>query len=111
RLARGGSKKRPFYRIVVANSRSPRDGDFIEKIGTYNPLLSADNKDRISLKIDRITYWLNQGAQLSDKVLAFVAKSGITLPEYIKKEISKKKEANAVRLSKKAEKKSEEEAA
>jgi len=57
RLARGGSKKRPYYRIVVANSRAPRDGDFIEKVGTYNPLLEKTHTDRVILKKERIEYW------------------------------------------------------
>ena len=68
RLARGGSKKRPFYRIVVADSRMPRDGRFIEKLGTYNPLLGKDDEHRVIMKMDRIKYWLNLGAKPSDRI-------------------------------------------
>ena len=101
RLARSGSKKRPFYRIVVANSRAPRDGDFIEKVGTYNPLLAKDNAERIVLKNDRISYWLSQGAKPSDTVVAFIEKAGIALPESLKKEVEKKKASRKPKASKK----------
>ncbi|MCY4302536.1 MAG: 30S ribosomal protein S16 [Aestuariivita sp.] len=77
RLARGGSKKRPFYRIVAADSRMPRDGRFIEKLGTYNPLLPKDSDERIKMNIERITYWLSQGAQPSDRVSRFLEASNI----------------------------------
>ena len=66
RLARGGAKKRPFYRIVVADSRSPRDGRFVEKIGTYDPLLEHDNPQRITLDVERAKHWLGHGATPSD---------------------------------------------
>ncbi|MBZ0218310.1 MAG: 30S ribosomal protein S16 [Fimbriimonadaceae bacterium] len=72
RLARGGAKKRPHYRIVIADSRSPRDGRFIERVGTYNPLVPKDHADRIKLNEERIKYWLSQGAQPSDRVLRFL---------------------------------------
>ena len=72
RLARGGSKKRPYYRIVVTDVRNPRDGRFIEKLGTYNPLLSKDSNERVTLKIDRIKYWLGVGAKPTDRVLRFL---------------------------------------
>ena len=72
RLARGGSKKRPFYRIVVADQRMPRDGRYIEKLGTYDPLLPKDREDRITLVEDRIKYWLSKGAKPSDRVLRFL---------------------------------------
>ncbi len=68
RLARGGSKKRPFYRIVAADSRMPRDGRFIEKLGTYNPLLPKDNENRVSMNVDRIKHWIGLGAQLTDRI-------------------------------------------
>ncbi|MCF6303880.1 MAG: 30S ribosomal protein S16, partial [Rhodobacteraceae bacterium] len=68
RLARGGSKKRPFYRIVVADSRMPRDGRFIEKIGTYNPLLAKDSEDRVKIDLDRVKHWMDEGAQVTDRV-------------------------------------------
>lgn len=72
RLARHGSHKRPFYKIVIANSQSPRDGKFKEKIGTYNPLLSRDNEDRIKINLERLHYWLGVGAQPSDRVQKFI---------------------------------------
>ncbi len=77
RLARGGSKKRPFYSIVVADVRSPRDGRFIEKIGTFNPLLAKDNDQRVVMDQDRIKHWLGEGAQPTDKVLRFLDEAGI----------------------------------
>ncbi|MWD29809.1 30S ribosomal protein S16 [Aquicoccus sp. SCR17] len=77
RLARGGSKKRPFYRIVVADSRMPRDGRYIEKVGTYNPLLPKDSEDRVKMDVERIQYWLTQGAQLTDRVSRFLEAAGV----------------------------------
>ena len=77
RLSRGGSKKRPYYRIVVANSRAPRDGAFIEKIGTYNPLLAKDDAKRVVLDTDRAKHWLSVGAQPTDRVARFFDTAGI----------------------------------
>ena len=77
RLSRGGSKKRPYYRIVVADARSPRDGKFIEKIGTYNPLLAKDNAERVKLDGDRAKHWLSVGAQPTDRVARFLDAAGI----------------------------------
>jgi small subunit ribosomal protein S16 len=77
RLARGGSKKRPFYSIVVADVRSPRDGRFIEKLGTFNPLLAKDNDQRVVMDLDRVKHWLGEGAQPTDKVLRFLDEAGI----------------------------------
>ena len=77
RLARGGSKKRPYYRLVVADSRNARDGRFIEKVGTYNPLLAKDSPERVKLDADRITHWLSVGAQPSDRVARFLDAAGI----------------------------------
>ncbi len=77
RLARGGAKKRPFYRIVVAESRFSRDGKFIERIGSYNPMLPKDHADRIQLDKDRAAYWLKVGAQPSERVQTFMAKHGL----------------------------------
>src|SRR5881392_2995341 len=77
RLTRGGAKKRPYYRIVVADSRSPRDGRFIEKLGSYNPLLAKDSGERVKLDADRIRHWLSVGAQPSDRVLRFLDAAGI----------------------------------
>jgi small subunit ribosomal protein S16 len=77
RLARGGSKKRPFYRVVAADSRMPRDGRFIEKLGTYNPLLPKDSEERVKLDMERVQYWLDQGAQPSDRVSRFLEAAGV----------------------------------
>ncbi len=77
RLSRGGSKKRPFYRIVVADSRMPRDGRYIEKVGTYNPLLAKDNEERVNLVEDRIKHWISKGAKPSDRVNRFLAEADI----------------------------------
>jgi len=85
RLARGGSKKRPFYRIVAADSRMPRDGRFIEKLGTYNPLLPKDSEDRVKMDIERIQHWLAQGAQPTDRISRMLEAAGV---------IEKKQRAN-----------------
>ncbi|MBY0564613.1 MAG: 30S ribosomal protein S16 [Hyphomonadaceae bacterium] len=77
RLARGGAKKRPFYSIVVADSRSPRDGRFIEKVGTYNPILKADDPNRVTLKLDRIQDWMKKGALPTDRVARFLDQVGV----------------------------------
>ena len=77
RLSRGGSKKRPYYRIVVADARSPRDGKFIEKIGNYNPLLAKDDEKRMVLDADRAKYWLTNGAQPTDRVARFLDVAGV----------------------------------
>src|ERR1043166_3038153 len=77
RLSRGGSKQRPYYRIVVANSRSPRDGRYLEQVGTYNPLLAKDDAGRVKLVEDRARYWLGVGAQPTDRVARFLDKAGI----------------------------------
>jgi small subunit ribosomal protein S16 len=77
RLARGGAKKRPFYRIVAADARSPRDGRFLERLGSYNPLLNSEDANRVVLNEERIRYWLGQGAQVSDRVARFLDKAGI----------------------------------
>lgn len=77
RLSRGGSKKRPYYRIVVADVRSPRDGKYLEKIGTYNPLLAKDSDQRIQLDADRARHWLSVGAQPTDRVARFLDQAGV----------------------------------
>jgi small subunit ribosomal protein S16 len=77
RLSRAGAKKRPFYRIVVADSCSPRDGRYIEKIGTYDPLLPRDSTQRVNLEVERAKHWLSQGAQPTDRVLRFLDAAGL----------------------------------
>ena len=77
RLARGGSKKRPHYSIVATDSRMPRDGRFLEKLGTYNPLLAKDSEDRVKLDVERVKHWLGQGAQATDRVARFLEAAGI----------------------------------
>ena len=77
RLSRGGSKKRPYYKIVASNSRAPRDGKYLEQVGTYNPLLAKDSADRVRLVEDRVRYWLGVGAQPTDRVARLLDKAGI----------------------------------
>ena len=77
RLARGGSKKRPYYHVVVADARSPRDGRFLEKVGSWNPMLAKDDAKRVELDADRIKHWLDNGAQPTDRVLRFLAEAGV----------------------------------
>ena len=81
RLARGGTKKRPFYHIVVADARSPRDGRFIEKLGTFNPLLAKDAENRVVLNTERAKHWLDVGAQPTDRVLRFLDVAGVAKRE------------------------------
>ena len=75
RMSRGGAKKRPFYKIVIADSRRPRDGKFIEKVGFFNPLLPKDKTERLSLDVERIKYWLSQGAQPSERIARFLGEA------------------------------------
>lgn len=89
RLARGGAKKRPFYAIVVADSRSPRDGRFIEKIGTYNPMLAKESPERVVLKTDRVKHWLGVGAVPTDRVALFFGQAGLA-PQPVQRENPKK---------------------
>ena len=95
RLARGGAKKRPFYRIVVADSRMPRDGRFIERVGTYNPMLPKEHPDRVELKTERIQHWLSVGARPSVRVARFLGGAEIlampAIPEQTKKNQPKAK--------------------
>ena len=81
RLARGGTKKRPYYRIVIADARAPRDGRFLEKVGSYNPLLPKDSPERVTLDTDRIQHWLSHGAQPTDRVLRFLDAAGLAKRE------------------------------
>lgn len=104
RLARGGSKKRPFYRIVAADSRMPRDGRYVEKLGTYNPLLAKDSEDRVKMNMERVQYWLDQGAQPTDRISRFLEAAGV---------VEKKERANLKKgePGKKAQDRAEEKAA
>jgi len=77
RLARAGAKKRPYYHIVVADSRSPRDGRFIEKLGSYNPMLPAEHTDRVRLVDERIQHWMNHGALPTERVAKFLGRAGL----------------------------------
>ncbi len=103
RLARGGSKKRPFYRIVAADSRMPRDGRFIEKLGIYNPLLPKDSEERVKMNVERVQYWIDQGAQPSERISRFLEAAGI---------VEKKERANLKKGTpgKKAQERAEEKA-
>ncbi len=78
RLSRGGAKKRPFYHVVIADSRSPRDGRFIERVGAYNPMVAKDHAERLVLKEERIKYWMGVGALPTDRVARFLAAAGLT---------------------------------
>jgi len=89
RLARGGSKKRPFYRIVAADSRMPRDGRYVEKLGTYNPLLAKDDENRVQMNMERVNYWLGEGAQPTDRISRFLEAAGV---------VEKKERANLKKL-------------
>ena len=95
RLARAGAKKRPYYHIVVADSRSPRDGRFIEKVGSYNPMLPSEHADRVKLEAERIAHWLGNGAQATDRVAKFLGHAGLApmpvFPEQPKQSAPKKK--------------------
>ncbi|MDQ6748990.1 MAG: 30S ribosomal protein S16 [Candidatus Dormibacteraeota bacterium] len=95
RLARAGAKKRPYYHIVVADSRSPRDGRFLEKVGSYNPMLPAEHTDRVRLQDERIRHWLGVGALATDRVAKFLGSAGLApmpvYPEQPKKSAPKKK--------------------
>ncbi|MEM1301059.1 MAG: 30S ribosomal protein S16 [Pseudomonadota bacterium] len=104
RLARGGSKKRPFYSIVAADSRMPRDGRFIEKLGTYNPQLPKDSEERVKMNVERVQYWLGEGAQPSDRVSRFLEAAGV---------VAKKERNNPQKAvpGKKAQERAEEKAA
>lgn len=89
RLARHGAKKRPYYNIVVADSRSPRDGKYLEKIGTYNPMLPRDNADRVKLNAERVKYWVGVGAQPTDRVARMLAAANLG-PSYKERTTPKK---------------------
>lgn len=104
RLARGGAKKRPYYRIVVTDSRSARDGKYLEQIGTYNPLLAKDSPERVKLNEERARYWIGVGAQASDRVARFLDAAGI-------KERAARNNPNKAEPGEKAKERAEERAA
>ena len=104
RLARGGSKKRPFHRVVAADSRMPRDGRYIEKLGTYNPLLPKDSEDRVQLNMERVKFWLGEGAKPTDRVARFLEAAG-------EMEKTERNNPNKAKLGKKAQERLEEKAA
>lgn len=106
RLSRGGRKKRPFYRIVVADKRMPRDGRYIERLGTYNPLLNDDNEQRVTLVKERIEYWLSKGAKPSERVAIFLGKAGmIDMPEHpVRPKKSAQSEKTKMKIADKQEK-------
>ena len=89
RLARGGAKKRPFYRIVVAEASAPRDGRYVERVGTYNPMVPKDHEQRLTLKAERITYWLGQGAQPTERVQKMLAGAGLAEAPVIREQPKK----------------------
>lgn len=107
RLARGGAKKRPYYRIVVADVRAPRDGRFIEKVGSYNPMVSKDSAERVVLDIERVKHWLANGATPTDRVARFLDEAGLLKREARnnpkKAEMGKKAAEKAAAAKKKAE--------
>lgn len=115
RMARGGSKKRPVYRVVVTDSRNPRDGKFIEKLGVHNPLLNNDHPQRFAVNEDRVRYWLSVGAQTSDRVNRYLAKLGLEKAhaqfEQTKKSQPKKKAQERLAAEMKKQKMAEEQAA
>jgi len=115
RMSRGGAKKRPFYRIVVADSRKPRDGRYIERVGTYDPMLGKDNPDRVKLNEGRIKHWLSQGAQPSGRVARFLGAAELApvpaVPEQTKKNQPKAKAQERMREAEEAKQAAEEAAA
>jgi small subunit ribosomal protein S16 len=105
RMTRGGAKKRPFYSIVVADSRSPRDGRFIEKLGTYNPMLDRGHKERVVLKQERIQHWLKMGALPSERVARFLGDAGLAAKPEIRE--TPKKSAPRAKAQERAKAESE----
>ena len=106
RLARGGAKKRPYYRIVVADSRMPRDGRYIERVGVYNPMLAKDDPNRVQLVEDRIKHWMSVGAKPSDRVARFLGRAEImpmpAIPEQTKQHLPKAKAQERMREAEEA---------
>ncbi|MGM0421753.1 MAG: 30S ribosomal protein S16 [Pseudomonadota bacterium] len=105
RLARGGAKKRPYYRIVIADERSPRDGRYIERVGSYNPMLGKTDENRVVLITDRVKYWLGEGAQPTRRVEKFLADAGLAEKKtYNNPQKAEQSEKTKMRLEEKAEK-------
>jgi small subunit ribosomal protein S16 len=115
RMSRGGAKKRPYYRIVVADSRSPRDGRFIERIGTFDPMLAKDHPERVTFKMERVQHWLGMGARPSDRVARFLGALDVipkpAIPEQTKKNQPRAKAQERMREAEEAKKAAEEAAA
>ena len=115
RLSRGGAKKRPYYRIVVADSRSPRDGRFIERLGTYNPMVAKDSPERLNMKEDRIRHWLENGALPTDRVARFLDAAGLRKaperPEQTKQHLPRAKTLERMAAAEEAAKEAAEAAA
>ena len=107
RLSRGGSKKRPYYRIVVADSRRARDGKFIDQVGTYNPMLNKENPERVKIDVEKAKEWIAKGAQPSDRVKLFLSTMGVgdkpTITEKTKQHLPKKKAQEKLTAAKEAE--------
>lgn len=101
RLARGGAKKRPYYKVVVADARAPRDGAFIEKVGTYNPLLNKEDGNRVTFKAERVQHWLAEGATPTDTVAKFIKAAGIALPKHVTGKMEVRAKAHTTKPSKK----------
>lgn len=114
RLARGGSKKRPFYRIVIADERAPRDGNFIEKIGNFNPMVPKDHKERVVISKERAEHWLKVGAQPTDRVQRILSELGLMeapkVTEKTKKHLPKAKAQERIKAKEEAALKAEEDA-
>lgn len=111
RLSRGGAKKRPFYRIVVADARSMRDGKFIERIGTYDPMQPKDSEERVKMDVERAKHWLGHGAQPTDRVARFLSDAGVIEPRVRANVEKAKPKAKAQERLEAARMKAEEEAA
>ena len=104
RLSLAGAKKRPYYHIVVADSRSPRDGRFIEKLGSYNPMLPAEHEDRVRLQAERIQHWVSQGALPTDRVAKFLGQKGVgPMPTWAEQPVKSQPKKKAQERAKAAE--------
>ena len=113
RLSRGGAKKRPFYRIVIADSRMPRDGRYIERVGTFNPMVPKDHSDRLKFNSERINYWLGVGATPTNRVARFLSEHGLvekpSIPKQTKQHLPRKKTLERMEAAKQEGEKAKEE--